>query len=99
MDSLEFKTRRGDEAERLLNSPMLRQAFEDVRAGLANTWAALDTTDERYSEFSKDLHRKMKMLASVEMCIKEHVSTGKIAQKSIEAATKRPFSFNQLKQT
>lgn len=93
MDKHELAVKRGEEAERLLNNPAFSQAFEDTRQALLKTWAALDTTDERYAEFAKDIHRKVKMLEAVERCLKEHITTGKINQKTIEAATKRPFSL------
>lgn len=97
MDKQELAVLRGDEAQRILNSSVFESAFNDTREALTNTWAALDTTDARYAEFARDIHRKIKMLDSVKRCLAEHITTGKLSQKSIEAATKRPLSFNGVR--
>ena len=89
MDSQEQKTLRGDEAQRLMNSPMFEQAFADTRTALLNTWANLDTTDDKYAEFARDLHRKIKAVDSVKRCIQEHITTGKLAQREIDGREKR----------
>jgi len=89
MDKQQQQIARAEEADRILSSTMFAQAFEDTRQALMNTWASLDTTDERYAEFARDLHRKVKMLDSVKRCLTEHIHTGKIAAKEIEAHHKR----------
>ena len=85
MDKHELQSARAAEADQLLKSPMFEAAFTDTRQALLNTWAALDTTDERYAEFARDLHRKIKCLDSVRRCLAEHVTTGKLAMREIEA--------------
>lgn len=97
MDKQELAIHRGEEAERLLNSEMLNQAFDDVRQAFLNTWATLDTVNDRYTEFAHDLHRKVKCLDAVKRCIQEHVNNGKISQKTIEARLSRASSFSGLK--
>jgi hypothetical protein len=89
MDRLEQSSIRAEEASRILNSEMFGQAFADTRQALMNTWAALDTTDERYAEFAKDLHRKIKCLDSVRRCLEVHIDTGKLAAKEIDGREKR----------
>ncbi len=97
MDKHELAVMRGEEAERILGSAVYAEAFNDVRAALLNTWAALDTTEERYAEFAKDLHRRVKCLDAVRSALTERISTGKINQKTIEAGIKRPSTFANVK--
>lgn len=93
MDKLEQATNRAEEASRVLNSPMFDQAFADTRQALMNTWAALDTTDERYGEFAKDVHRKIKMLDSVKRCLQTHLETGKLAHREIDGRSRLRKAF------
>lgn len=88
MDKHTQQTARGEEAQQILASSVFTQAFTDTRQALLNTWASLDTTDERYGEFAKDLHRKIKCLDSVKRALVEHVSTGKLAQKEIDGRSR-----------
>ena len=89
MEKHQQQITRGEEAQRLLNSAMFEQAFADTRSALMNTWAGLDTTDDKYAEFAKDLHRKIKCLDSVKRCLLEHINTGKLAQREIDGREKR----------
>jgi hypothetical protein len=88
MDKHEQAVHRGEEAQRLLNSEMLQQAFADTRKAITEAWAGLPTSD---AENAKDLHRMVKLLDRVQHCIREHVNTGKIAQKQIQSVAKPPF--------
>ena len=88
MDRLEHATHRAEEASRILNSEMFAQAFADTRQALVNVWAGLDTTDDRYGEFAKDLHRKIKCLDSVKRALSEHIATGKLAQREIDGRSR-----------
>lgn len=88
MDRLELATQRADEASRILNSEMFAQAFADTRQALMNTWASLGTTDERFGEFAKDLHRKIKALDSVKRCLEVHIESGKLARKEIDGRSR-----------
>jgi len=85
MDKHEQAVMRGEEAQRLLNSEMLQQAFSDTRSAILEAWSKLPTSD---TENAKDLHRMVKLLDRVQTCIREHVATGKIAQKQIEQVSK-----------
>jgi hypothetical protein len=88
MDRLEQQVMRGEEAQRLLNSEMLQQAFSDTRSAIMEAWAKLPTNDR---ENAHDLHRMVKLMDRVQHCIKEHIATGKIAQKQIESVSKPNF--------
>jgi hypothetical protein len=95
MDRLEGAINRADEAQRLISSPLFDRAFTDTRQALLNTWASLDTVDERYSDFALDLHRKIKALDSVRRCLEQHITSGKVAHKEIEAREKRSSVFRR----
>lgn len=84
MDIHEQRQIRGEEASRILNSPVFEQAFTDVRVGILEAWAQLSTSDERRSEHSADLHKMLKCLDRVKRCLSETVTTGKLASKEIE---------------
>ena len=55
MDKLETAMLRAAQAEQLQANPMFAVAFEETRAAIFETWAALPTSE---SENAKDLHRK-----------------------------------------
>lgn len=88
MDRNEQKVARGEEAQRLLQSEMLQQAFAETRQACLEAWAKLQTSEK---EAAKDLHRMVKLMDRVQSCIREHITTGKIAQKTIESVAKPPF--------
>lgn len=91
MDKHEKAVRDGDEAARILNSPMFSAAFTDTRAAMLEAWAKLDNAG---SEQAKDLHRMVKCLDRVKVCLQEHINSGKIASKEIEGR-KRLFDFRR----
>lgn len=95
MDRLELAGVRAEEALRVLNSEVFTQAFADTRQALMNTWASLDTTDDKYGEFARDIHRKIKCLDSVKRCLEEHIKSGKLAQVEIEGRKKRFAVFGR----
>jgi hypothetical protein len=85
MDKHEQAVWRGEEAQRLLNSELLQKAFADTRSACLEAWAKLPTTDK---ENAHDLHRMVKLIDRVQTCLWEHVKSGKVAQKHIEAVSK-----------
>jgi hypothetical protein len=91
MDKHEKAVRDGDEAARILNSPMFAAAFSDTRAAMLEAWAKLDNSN---GEQAKDLHRMVKCLDRVRRCLEVHIDTGKIAAKEIEGR-KRLFEFRR----
>lgn len=82
MDKYEAAVSRGEEAARLLASPIFQQAFDDTRKVLMETLANLP---DLRSEEAHDLHRMVKCLAKIEKVIKTHVDTGKLAHKELES--------------
>ena len=91
MDKHEKAVRDGDEAARVLNSPMFAAAFADTRAAMLEAWAKLDNAG---SDQAKDLHRMVKCLDRVRRCLEVHIDTGKLAQKEIEGR-KRIFDLRR----
>lgn len=87
MDKHETAVRHGEEAERILNSPVFAQAFEDVRQAYI---AALEQlpTDETGDDEAKDYRRKLASLATVRAALTKHIQTGRIAQKTLTAREK-----------
>lgn len=75
---------RAESAQQVLNNPLFKQAFSDTRLGIMEAWAKLNSSDERKGEYSQDLHRMIRCLDRVEKCLKEHISTGKLAAKELE---------------
>lgn len=76
---------RGEEASRVLNSPVFRQAVDDTRKAILEAWASLD---KPAGDHAQDLHRMLKCLEKVERCLTVHMETGKIAAKEIEARSR-----------
>ena len=92
MNNHEAAEARGEEAARILNSPLFEQAFADTRKALLEAWAGLPTSD---SENAKDLHRMVKTLDKVKKCIQVHIDTGYLAHKQIEALTRKEGFFKR----
>ena len=96
MDRLELATQRAEEAQRLIDSPMFKAAFEDTRAAILEAWASLDdTTSERSTERAYDLHRMVKCLARVQRCLEIHIDTGKLAHKEIQGRSRLQQVFQR----
>lgn len=92
MDRLELATQRAEEAQRLIDSPMFKTAFEDTRAAILEAWASLDDTK---SEKAHDLHRMVKCLARVQRCLEIHIDTGKLAHKEIQGRSRLQQVFQR----
>lgn len=73
--------KRGEEAERLLNSPVYIEAVTKVREGIISTMQGSSIGD-------KDLHNKLvialQLLGGIEKNIKTIADTGKMAKIEIE---------------
>lgn len=69
--------RRGVEAERVLNEPLLKEAFEKVEAQIV---ASLKTSRLIDAEQDRQLILQLKALALVRSQIEQVVQTGKLAQ-------------------
>lgn len=79
-DKLEHDMQRGEEALRILNSPVFADAFDQVRQAYLRTWEALPTAD---TEDAQDVHRRIKALADVRKQLEAIVSGGKLAAKTL----------------
>jgi hypothetical protein len=84
MDKAEEQILRAEQALQVLNNPLFELAFKETRQGILEAWARLDSGDERKREYSQDLHRMVRALDRVEKCLKEHITTGKLARADIE---------------
>jgi hypothetical protein len=84
MDKQELAAIRGEQASQIINNPLFEQAFKDTRQAIMEAWAGLNSSDERKTEYSQDLHRMVKCLGRVEKCLKEHITTGRLATVEIE---------------
>jgi hypothetical protein len=74
--TLEQKSRRGEQARRLLEDPLLQEAFAAVDGALREGWVATagDATDER-----ERLWLMLKLLGRVRAHMIEVLQTGKLA--------------------
>jgi hypothetical protein len=70
---------RAEQAIQVLNNPLFVSAFKETRQAIMEAWAKLDSNSERKGEYSQDLHRMIRALDRVEKCLKEHITTGKLA--------------------
>lgn len=74
--TLEQESHRGEQARRLLEDPLLQEAFATVDAALRNAWAATgdDATAER-----EQLWLMLKLLGRVHGHLADVLNTGKLA--------------------
>jgi hypothetical protein len=91
MDKHEQAVMRGEEAQRLLNSPLFEQAWTDTRRAILDALAVLPLSGDGIGEQQRDLLCMVKVLDRTRSCIEQHVTSGKIAQKQIEKVAKPPF--------
>jgi hypothetical protein len=97
MNKHEAAVAAGEEAQRILNSPVFSQAFDDVRAALVRQWEETPT-DQASRETCIDIHRRLKCLADIRKALDYRVKTGQMAQKELTAREKavnmlkRPFA-------
>jgi hypothetical protein len=78
--TLEQESRRGEQAKRLLEDPLLQEAFTAVDRALRDTWSATgdDATDER-----ERLWLMLKLLERVRTYLSQVLETGKLADRQV----------------
>jgi hypothetical protein len=84
MDKSELAMLRAEQASQVLNNPVFEQAFADIEAAIFKAWKELNPSDERRSEYSRDLHRMLRAAEHLKKCLAEHITTGKLAKHAIE---------------
>lgn len=88
--SLEREQRRGEEARRLLEDPLMAEAFAAVENGLRRQWEA--TADDETAA-REQLWLMLKLLRRVRSLLVEALETGRLAEAqlaAIEAGRTRP---------
>lgn len=76
--------RRGEEAKRLLNEPMLKEAFDAVETALIDAIKRVDVGAEKAQ---KDLIVTLQLLGKVKKYMEDVMATGKMAALQEERAT------------
>ncbi len=76
----EQESRRGEQARRLLEDPLLQEAFATVEAALRDAWVA--TADDASGERER-IWLQLKLLGRVRSHLSEVLETGKLADRQI----------------
>ena len=78
--TLERESRRGEQAKRLLDDPLLQEAFAAVDQALRDAWSSTadDATDER-----ERLWLMLKLLGRVRAHLSRVLETGKLADRQL----------------
>jgi hypothetical protein len=80
--TLEEERRRGEQARRLLDDPLLKEAFQNVETALREAWAA--TADDAAAERER-LWLMLKLLGRVRGDLMEVLETGRLAERQLAA--------------
>ena len=75
--NLDQEIRRADEARRLMDAPLMREAFEKVEAGLID---AMKRVEIGNTKTQHELILSLQLLGSVKRHLTETMETGKLAQ-------------------
>lgn len=86
--TLESDRDRGERARRLLDDPMLAEAFDVVERNLHEEWLASRGGQERERE---QIWLMIKLLGRVKGQLTEAMETGKVARIQIERDKERPL--------
>ncbi len=84
--SLEQELTRGERARRLLEDPLLVEAFDAVEAALRSAWAATGEAEERERE---RLWLMLRLLGRVRGHISSVMETGKLADRQLATIEQR----------
>ena len=80
--TLEQESRRGEQARRLLEDPLLQEAFATVDTALRDAWAT--TADDAVAERER-LWLMLKLLGRVRIHMTDVVQTGRLAGSQLTA--------------
>ena len=80
----EEESRRGEQARRLLEDPLLQEAFVTVEAALHDAWEA---TDDDATAQRERLWLMLKLLGRLRASLSEAMETGKLADGQLSNAT------------
>lgn len=83
--NLHDEVQKGRDAEQIIEHPIIKEAFAQVRAGIINKWADAPLRDK---EGAHELKLMLKLLGDVEMNIRRFVDTGKMAEIQLEKEQK-----------
>lgn len=86
--TLDEEDRRGFEAERVLNEPLLKEAFESVERGLVDAMKRVPMGDTKTQH---ELVLTLQLLGKVKGYIEEVVQTGKLARIQKQTMAQRIF--------
>lgn len=84
--TLEDEVRRGERARRLLEDPLLVEAFDAVEAGIRSAWAGTGEAEERERE---RLWLMLRLLGRVRGHIVGAMETGRLAERQLAAPDPR----------
>jgi protein involved in temperature-dependent protein secretion len=77
---------RGEQAKRLLDNPLLQEAFTTIRASLHEKFAASPAADR---EAREEIYRLLKVTGELERHLKTALETGKLAETQRESLLSR----------
>jgi hypothetical protein len=83
--TLEQESRRGEQAHRLLEDPLLLEAFTTLEASLHASWST--TSDDATNERER-IWLMLKLLRRVRALLSEVLETGRLADTQLAEATK-----------
>jgi hypothetical protein len=98
MDKHQAQIRDGDEAARIINSPLFEKAFEDVRQTFIAALEVIPTTSDGDDQ-AKDVRRKLAVLAIVKSALTRRIDTGKLAQREISLREKASQGIKRFAKT
>jgi phosphoribosylaminoimidazole-succinocarboxamide synthase len=77
----EEEANRGEEASRLLENPLLKNAFAAIKAEAVRQW---DATGAKAGEEREWIWRHYKVIANVENILRGYVESGRIARMQLQ---------------
>ncbi|MBY4947007.1 hypothetical protein K6V92_10290 [Cupriavidus respiraculi] len=76
-DQIRDEIARAEQAKRILEDPMVVDAFAAIKRGVVEAWEATDGRDVEAREY---LHRFLKAFGRLEAVFVHHIQTGELAQ-------------------